>query len=137
MTNLPTKPFVLTKDMLTMGGAFYPTGYAFILFPSEADAQQAAQQLAGTSNDMMLLTPQEILQKVAHVDGESQLVDLPSVGTEGATVKKYAMLAKDGHHALMIAAPDAEATERIMTVVRTLPYTYAQQYHMLAIEDLE
>jgi hypothetical protein len=33
MKGLAMKHFELTKKMLSMGGVFYPTGYAFIMFP--------------------------------------------------------------------------------------------------------
>jgi hypothetical protein len=59
------------------------------------------------------------------------------VGTEGATVRQYVDLAQQGHHALMIPAPSQDATERIMEVVRKVPFSYAQRYHLLVIEDLE
>ena len=84
----------------------------------------------------MLLTPEEILEEIGKVDGHSE-VNLPRVGTEGATVHKYVDLAREGHHALMIPAPSREATERTMQIVRKVPFSYAQKYHSLAIEDLE
>jgi hypothetical protein len=84
----------------------------------------------------MLLTPADILSQIGKADDESD-VALPSVGTEGATVRKYVDLAREGHHALMIPTPSQEATERIMAVVRQVPFSYAQRYHLLVIEDLE
>ena len=130
------KQFELTKKMISMGGTFYPTGYAFIMFPDAEDARQVAQELEVSSDGVMLLTPQEILTDIGQADGHSD-VNLPRVGTEGATVHKYVDLAREGHHALMIPVPNKDATERIMTVVRRVPFSYAQKYHSLAIEDLE
>ncbi|HAL36884.1 MAG TPA: hypothetical protein DCP03_01675 [Polaromonas sp.] len=130
------KDFELTDKMLSMGGVFYPTGYAFIMFPDIEDARQAARELETGRDDILLLTPASILEEIGKVDGLSDVL-LPSVGTEGATVHKYVELAQQGHHALMIPVPSHEATERVMTVVRKLPFSYAQKYHMLAIEDLE
>jgi len=37
----------------------------------------------------------------------------------------------------MLKSPSDEDTERVMAAVRNLPFSYAQKYHMLAIEDLE
>ena len=59
------------------------------------------------------------------------------MGTEGATVNKYINLAREGHHALMVKARSDDDSERLMSVVREFPFSYAQKYHMLAIEDLE
>ena len=130
------KHFELTKKMLSMGGVFYPTGYAFIMFPDPEDAKQVAQELEVGSDGVMLLTPEDIIQGISQADGHSD-VNLPRVGTEGATVHKFVDLAREGHHALMIPVPNKDATERIMTVVRRVPFSYAQKYHSLAIEDLE
>ena len=133
------KPFVLDPKMLTMQDVFYPTGYAFLLFPSELNAREAGEALMMSgfeSEAIMLLTPLTILGEIGKVDGESD-VSLPSVGTEGATVRKYIDLARDGHWALMVHAPDDEDTKRVMTSVARIPLSYGQKYHMLAMEDLE
>lgn len=134
------KDFELTPKMLTMSGVFYPTGYAFILFPDLEDAMRVARELEAElkmgSDGIMLLTPDAILTQIGKADDQSD-VELPSLGTEGATVRKYVDLAREGHYALMIPTPSQEATERIMAVVRQVPFSYAQRYHMLVIEDLE
>jgi hypothetical protein len=136
MKGLAMKHFELTKKMLSMGGVFYPTGYAFIMFPDAEDAKQVAHELEVGSDGVMLLTPEDIIADLGRADGHSD-VHLPRVGTEGATVHKYVDLAREGHHALMIPVPNKDATERIMEVVRKVPFSYAQKYHSLAIEDLE
>lgn len=131
--------FQMTPKMTTLQGVFYPTGYAFLMFPDAGNAEQAARELeaAGFADpDIMLLTPQVVLKEIGMIDGEST-VALPSVGTEGATVRKYIDLAREGHHALMVKAPSDDDTERLMKIVRELPFSYGQKYHMLAIEDLE
>lgn len=130
------KDFKLTNKMLSMGGVFYPTGYAFIMFPDIEDARQAARELETGNDGILLLTPATILEEIGKAAGDSDLL-LPSVGTEGNTAHKYLELAREGHHALMIPVDSEEATERVMSVVRKLPFSYAQRYHMLAIEDLE
>lgn len=133
------KTFALAPKMLTLTGVFYPTGYAFIMFPEGAQAEQAARELEESGFDgeaIMLLEPDTILREIGKVDGDSD-VALPSVGTEGATVQKYVTLAREGQHALMVHAPSEKETERVMAVVRKQPFSYAQKYHMLAMEDLE
>lgn len=133
------QPFLMTPKMTTIQGVFYPTGYAFVMFPDAKNAEEAAQKIeqAGFSDQhVMLLTPSVILREIGRIDGESS-VELPSVGTEGATVHKYINLAREGHHALMVRAPSDDDSERLMSVLREFPFSYAQKYHMLAIEDLE
>ncbi|MDP3356212.1 MAG: RNA-binding protein [Polaromonas sp.] len=133
------KTFALHPKMLTLSGVFYPTGYAVIMFPDAQQAEQAARELVSGGYDddaIMLLPPETILREIGRVDGDSD-VDLPSVGTEGATVQKYIKLARQGQHGLMVHAASDKDTERVMSVVRTLPFSYAQKYHILAMEDLE
>jgi hypothetical protein len=131
--------FVMTPKMSTLQGVFYPTGYAFLMFPDAENAEEAARELEAANfddQDIMLLTPELILREIGKIDGESSIA-LPSVGTEGATVRKYIDLAREGHHALMVKAPSDKESERMMSIVRKLPFSYGQKYHMLAIEDLE
>lgn len=132
------KPFELTPKMVTMGGVFYPTGYAVLLFPEADQARQAVQALeAGgfASGAVMLLAPENILHDIGRVKSESG--GMPSVGTEGHTVNKYIALARQGHHGVMVHAPSDADTQRVLSAVRLLPFTYGQKYHMLAMEDLE
>ena len=129
----------MTSKMTTMGGVFYPTGYAFIMFPDAKNAELVANELetAGFGSEaVMLLNPHTVLREIGRITDDDSTVELPSVGTEGETVNKYIHLARQGHHAVMVRAPDDSDTERVMAVVRKLPFSYAQKYHMLAMEDL-
>ncbi|MGY8904335.1 MAG: RNA-binding protein [Burkholderiales bacterium] len=135
-------PFELTPDMLTLGGVFYPKGYAFILFARLEDAEQVAHEIdcvidsnSDDSGTVSLLGAETILRDIGKVNGESDVV-LPSVGTEGATVQKYVSLARQGHCALLIHMGNSEKAERVMQAVHKVPFAYGQRYHLLAIEDL-
>jgi len=133
------KTFEITPKMLTIGGVFYPTGYAVILFPEASHAGQAAQALEAADfagDKVMLLPPETILREIGKVDGDSG-AGLPSVGTEGHTVDKFVALARKGHHGVMVHAPSDEDTQRVTAALRGLPFSYGQKYHMLAMEDLE
>ena len=132
------KPFAMTRQMLSLGGSFYPTGWVVAMLPSEDDVKQAAQALehkAAKSGEVLHLPPEVLLRELGGAIGESE-VPLPSVGTEGESVRKYLALARQGHHGLMVHAPGDEDTERVMQVLRGLPLAYAQKYHRLMIEDL-
>ena len=133
------KTFALISKMLTIRGVFYPTGYAFVMFPERQQAEQAVQELEAAGFDsqaIMLLTPEMVLNEIGKIDGKSDLA-LPSVGTESATIHKFVDLAREGQHALMVHAPSDKDTQRMMSAVRQQPFSYAQKYHLLAIEDLE
>ncbi|KQP35598.1 hypothetical protein [Pseudorhodoferax sp. Leaf274] len=130
--------FELDPDMLTLAGVFYPTGYVFAMFPSEQDARNIGETLEReglSEKPVMLLSPQQILEKVVRTVGSAD-IPLPSAGTEAATVRQYAALAGQGHWAVMVHAPDADETEAVMRVVRTAPFSFAEKYRRLVIEDL-
>lgn len=132
------KAFELEPDMLTLAGVFYPTGYVFAMFPTEDDARRAgdAVQAAKLSEKpVMLLSPQIILEQVVRTVGSAD-IPLPSAGTEAATVRQYAALAGQGHWAIMVHAPDADVTEAVMQQVRKAPFSFAEKYRRLVIEDL-
>lgn len=131
--------FELTNDMLTMSGVFYPKGYALIMFPTPEGAAQVAADVASKHNagsHVMFLSSAVILKDIGKVDGDSD-VELPSVGTEGATVHKYVTLARQGHCALMVKVSSDDETEHLMISARNASFSYGQRYHLLAIEDLE
>jgi hypothetical protein len=123
--------------MFTLGGVFYPTGHVFVMFPTAQDALDAEKMLLDAGYDggsLCLLTPKDIHDKIAaavdHEDG------LPSPGTEAATARHYEELAREGHHALMIPAPTAKDTERVMQALKAAKISYAQKYRHFVIEDL-
>ena len=128
----------LHADMLTMAGVFYPTGYVFAMFPTEADARQIGQAVEDaklSEKPVLLLSPQDTLQTVVRTVGSAD-IPLPSAGTEAATVRQYAALAGQGHWAVMVHAPDADDTASVMDIVRQAPFSFAEKYRILVIEDL-
>ncbi|MET0311502.1 MAG: RNA-binding protein [Burkholderiaceae bacterium] len=111
----------------------------FVMFPTREEAEKAAQDLAGISEEkkpILLVTPENILGDIVRTVGTSN-APLPSAGTEADTVRQYAELASKGHHALMIHAPGAEETERAMEVIRGMNHSFAEKYRTLVIQDLE
>ena len=132
------KHFELEPAMLTMRGVFYPTGYIVLMFPSEQDARGAEQKLEHDGlpgEKIIFLTPGVIQEKIARTVGSAD-IPLPSAGSEADTVRRFAELAGQGHHALMIHAPHGDETAHIMQVLQGAPISYAQKYRQLVIEDL-
>jgi hypothetical protein len=108
------------------------------MFPTAAEAIEAEKKLIAAGCDggqICLLTPREIHEKVAasamHADD-----GLPSPGTEAATARHYEELARDGHHGLLVPAPSAKDTDRVMEALQGMRISYAQKYRHFVIEDL-
>ncbi len=133
------KRFTLDPSMrATIGGAFYPTGYSVVMFASAEDAERIGRQLVEqgvSSDDIFLLPPRTVLAEITPTVADADN-PLPSAGTEGATVRAYTKLAREGHTALLVRTEEQDDAERMMEVVRTVPYSIAQRYRMLVIEDL-
>jgi hypothetical protein len=132
------KPFAMEPDMLTLRGVFYPTGYMFLMFPTEQDArnsERALRDAGGKGEGVCLLTPADIQEKIARTVVNAD-IPLPSAGTEADTVRHFTELASRGHYALMIHAPSADQSSHIMSVLRDAPISYGQKYRHLVIEDL-
>lgn len=121
-----------------IGGAFYPTGHSFVMFEDATDAKTVGRQLVenGMAGDAIYLIPPEVVLSQITPTVSDADDPLPSAGTEGATVRAYTKLAREGHTALMVKTDDEDAAEALMQVVRTVPYSIAQRYRMLVIEDL-
>jgi hypothetical protein len=108
-----------------------------VMFPDEATAVSAGTAVSSLLEDsqVFLLSPAAIFSQITPtVDSADD--PLPSAGTEGATVRAYTKLAKEGHHGLLVETPNEETAQRMMGVVRRFPYSTAQRYRMLVIEDL-
>jgi hypothetical protein len=132
------KKFAMTPAMVTLAGTFYPTGYVFIMFPSAMMAERAGLEIAKTmlSENLMFLNAATVLRELGKVEGDSDIA-LPSVGTEGATVRKYVDWARKGHCALMVKVDSDEDTEWVMQAARQAAFSYGNRYHLLAMQDLE
>lgn len=133
------KHFTLDAHMTAaFGGAFYPTGHSMVMFPSADDASRVGHQLieSGVSgDDIYLIPPATVLSEIASTVNDADN-PLPSAGTDGATVHAYEKLAREGHTALLVRTKDEAAAQRLMEVVRQVPYSIAQRYRRLVIEDL-
>jgi hypothetical protein len=132
------KPFHLDKDMKTLRGVFYPTGWMVLMFPGEQQARDAArlleEQHGWAADAILLVTPQDFRRDIVGATGDD--VALPSAGSEGDTARRFAELAAQGHHALMIRAPRAEDSDRATAALQGMPISYGQKYRTLVIEDI-
>jgi hypothetical protein len=132
------RPFQIDSSMKTVRGVFYPTGWTVLMFPGEEDALAAGRRLhdAGVADgDVMMMTPADFRAQVLGATGDDDM--LPSAGTEGDTVRRFAELAAQGHHGLLVHAPSHEDSDRIAEALVGCPLSYGQKYRALVIEDIE
>jgi hypothetical protein len=133
------KHFTLDAHMVAaFGGAFYPTGYSMVMFPNAEDASRVGHRLLDdgfTGDEIYLIPPQTVLSQITPTVRDAD-APLPSAGTDAATVRAYTKLARDGHTGLLVRTRNEAAAERLMQDVRQVPYSIAQRYRTLVIEDL-
>lgn len=132
------KNFSMEQPTLTMGGVFYPRGWVVLMFSTAEMALrvQADLKTGGYADDEVLfIGSDEILTAVAATMGPHSS-RLPSGGSEGRPVRNHETLAQQGHVGLMVYAPYAEETQRVMKVALRGNPSFAQKYHRPAIEDL-
>lgn len=133
------KHFTLDSSMVSsIGGAFYPTGFSMVMFPDAQDASRVGHRLIDegfSGDDVYLIPPAVILSEITPTAGEADN-PLPSAGTDGATVRAYTKLARQGHTGLLVRTSNEAGATHLMKVVQTVPYSIAQRYRTLVIEDL-
>ncbi len=132
------KNFQLSKDMLNLGGQFYPTGHIVAMFAGENEARAAARALVDAripEDDISLITPEAMMRDVARTVGNAD-IPLPSAGTEADTVRRFSELSAQGHHGLLIHVSREHDSEQVMAALRDHRPSHAQYYRRLVIEDL-
>jgi hypothetical protein len=132
------KNFQLSKDMLNLGGQFYPTGHIVAMFAGEDEARAAARALVDASipdDDISLITPEAMMRDVARTVGNAD-IPLPSAGTEADTVRRFSEFSAQGHYGLLIHVSREHDSERVMAALKDHRPSHAQYYRRLVIEDL-
>lgn len=131
------RAFHIDSSMKTFRGTFYPTGWVVLMLPGEQQARDAARLLADNGfgdDDLMLMTPADVRRDLLDTAGDDNM--LPSAGTEGDTVRKFAELAAQGHHGLLVHAPEHEKSEQVLELLKDFGISYGQKYRKLVIEDI-
>lgn len=121
-----------------IGGAFYPTGFTLVMYPSESDARAVASRLSGASftvEDIFLVPPAVVFEQIfPTADGSDG--PLPSMGSDGSAVRQMAELAREGHYGLLVRTPNTEAREALRALIAGTAHSLAMSYQSLAIENL-
>jgi hypothetical protein len=119
-------------------GIFYPTGWMVVAFKDKSDADRVQRDLrAGgyEAEDCMLLSADDVIPAAK---GQLENADwLARLGKADEMVETHLRAARGGSTFVVVSAPtDAEA-ERVMNVVRRVPFQFAHRYRRFAIETLK
>ena len=129
----------VTSEMRApIGGAFYPTGFSMVMYPTQQQALDAAECMTRkhfTQEDIFLVPPAVTLSEIAPTADDSN-GPLPSYGTDGSTVRTFRKLADAGYFGLLVRTPQAEDKLHLRDAIRGTAYALAQRYSTLVIEDL-
>lgn len=129
----------VTPEMRSLiGGAFYPTHFSLIMYPTEHDAKEIARRLCENYfniEDIFLITPETVFSEIQPTVDTSNK-PLPSMGSDGNIAREIIELAERGHFGLLIRTNDEEAISVLRERITNTNFSFAKAYHSLAIEDL-
>jgi hypothetical protein len=119
-------------------GIFYPTGWMVIAFASRESAEQVRRDLLTggyDEADCRLVRSDEVIPSAqAQLDSSGWLAKL---GMADEMVGRHLDAANRGSTFLLIHALSDVEAERVMKVVRRVPFELAHRYHRLAIEEIK
>ena len=119
-------------------GAFYPLHHIIAAFSKLEDAEQVRQNLITggyKEEECVLCTAEEMTHHAEHnLEHEGWLSG--TIGRSFDAVQVYLDIARQGATFLLIYAPNDVDVERVMNVIRRVPFILAERYRRLVIEDL-
>jgi hypothetical protein len=128
----------LTKDDLPLSfGAFAPVRYVVVALPDASSAQQAQSALQDQgfgADDVLSFTDEEMAGRLKAV--------LPDVsgaagfGSEIQSMRSYYELALQGHHWLLVHAPETAQSAKVAELAKQHGAKLATKYNMMTVEDL-
>jgi hypothetical protein len=119
-------------------GIFYPTGWIVAAFPEKESAEQVRGDLLSggyDEDDCRLVRCDEVIPTA-----EGQLGDadwLSRLGKADEMLGRHLAAAKRGSTFLLIYAPTDTEAERVMNVVRRVPFDFAHRYRRFAIQEMK
>lgn len=127
--------FVVERNHFTIGGAYYPKGHVFAMFPDEPAAHGAAHKVATIAHvgAVNVLTSQDIRQ--AFSERADEVGGMPSVGREDQFMLRYVELAREDEAGLLIGVAGADI-DAISQALKEAGALLAYYYRALVIDEL-
>lgn len=117
-------------------GNFYPTHHVLLAFEKKEDADSTRDGLrqAGFS-EIREIDDRQMMDASQHGLDNANLI--AAMGSSMKMVELHNQLARQGCHFLLVKAQSDEDTEKLMSVVRKVPFRLAQKYRRLVIQTLD
>lgn len=120
-------------------GIFYPQGHIVVAFPSHDDAVRVQKDLitGGYDREDCAVYRSGEVAKASEQNLENHTGWLARLGKSDEMVKKHLAAAKHGDAFAVIYAPSDIEAERVMNVVRRVPFEFAHRYRRFAIQVMK
>ena len=119
-------------------GIFYPTGWVVVAFQDMQSAEQVRGDLFSGGYDeeecRLVRCDQVIPSAREQLDDAGWLARL---GKADEMVSRQLAAAQRGSAFLLIYAPTDEEAERVMRVVRRVPFEFGHRYRRFAIQEMK
>ena len=129
----------MTESKLpTEFGIFYPTGWIVVAFPETRSAEQVRSDLLTGGYDeeeCRLVRSDEVIPAARHQLDDSSW--LGRLGKADEMLQRHLAAARRGSAFLVIFAPTDDEAERVMKVVRRVPFDFAHRYRRFAIQEMQ
>lgn len=120
-------------------GIFYPMGHIVVAFPAYDDAARVQQDLmtGGYDREDAAVYRCDEVVKASEQNLENHTGWLARLGKSDEMVKRHLAAAKQGAAFAVIYAPSDIEAERVMNVVRRVPFSFAHRYRRFAIQVMK
>lgn len=127
------------KERQTDFGILYPMGHIVAAFPSYEDAARVQKDLmtGGYEREDCAVYRSEQVAAATEQNLEDHTGWLSRLGKSDEMVKKHLEAAKHGAAFAVIYAPSDVEAERVMNVVRRVPFEFAHRYRRFAIQVMQ
>lgn len=127
--------FVVERNHFTIGGAYYPKGHVFSMFPDESAAHHAAHKVAAIAHvgAVDVVRSEDIRQTFGQ--RAEEVGGMPSVGREDQFMLRYVELARENEAGVLIEVAGADI-DALTQALKDAGALLAYYYRTLVIDEL-
>ncbi len=137
---IPTQETELPKNSTAtdLGTFFYPTHCLWVAFPKADDAKTVYHELMSrgySENHCNIFESNEVIARATR-DLEENVGFIERLGWSFDAVEIHLEAARQGATFLLVHEPADSEVEKVMEVIRCVPFTFVHHYTPLTIEIL-